>query len=80
MVNDVYGHEAGDAMLVAIGQRLAGFVDGLDDSDRNLAARLGGDEFALLLTGLAERRPLPTKPPRTCRACCLSRFTSTVMR
>ena len=52
MVNDAYGHEAGDAMLIAIGARLADFVDALDDSDRNLAARLGGDEFALLLTGL----------------------------
>jgi diguanylate cyclase (GGDEF)-like protein/PAS domain S-box-containing protein len=53
VVNDMYGHEAGDAMLVAVGRRLARFVDGLDDSDENLAARLGGDEFALLLTGLA---------------------------
>ncbi|HEY9484067.1 MAG TPA: EAL domain-containing protein, partial [Micromonosporaceae bacterium] len=52
MVNDVYGHEAGDAMLVAIGHRLAQFVDALDDGDQNLAARLGGDEFAVLLTGL----------------------------
>jgi diguanylate cyclase (GGDEF)-like protein/PAS domain S-box-containing protein len=52
MVNDVYGHEAGDAMLVAVGQRLARFVDALEHSDQNLAARLGGDEFALLLTGL----------------------------
>jgi diguanylate cyclase (GGDEF)-like protein/PAS domain S-box-containing protein len=53
MVNDVYGHEAGDAMLATVGQRLARFVDGLDGSDQYLAARLGGDEFALLLTGLA---------------------------
>ena len=53
MVNDVYGHEAGDSMLAAVGQRLARFVDGLDHGDQNLAARLGGDEFALLLTGLA---------------------------
>jgi diguanylate cyclase (GGDEF)-like protein len=52
MVNDAYGHEAGDAMLIAIGARLAAFVDALDDSDQNLAARLGGDEFALLLTEL----------------------------
>ncbi len=50
MVNDAYGHEAGDAMLVAIGARLAGYVDALDNADQNLAARLGGDEFALLLT------------------------------
>lgn len=43
-VNDVHGHEAGDALLIEIGARLR---DSVRDSD--LVARLGGDEFAVIL-------------------------------
>jgi diguanylate cyclase (GGDEF)-like protein len=43
-VNDTYGHAAGDALLIAVGERLQG------SAPKNaLVARLGGDEFALLL-------------------------------
>jgi len=42
-VNDTYGHDAGDAVLIAVGRRLAGAVR----SDATVA-RLGGDEFAVL--------------------------------
>lgn len=42
-INDEYGHAAGDAVLVAIGERL-GRVIRADDC----AARLGGDEFAVI--------------------------------
>ena len=48
-VNDVYGHAAGDAMLVELGKRLR---DNIRPTD--LAARLGGDEFAVLLDGFVE--------------------------
>jgi diguanylate cyclase (GGDEF)-like protein/PAS domain S-box-containing protein len=45
-VNDIYGHPAGDAVLVAAAQRLRGAV-----RDHELVARLGGDEFAIVQTG-----------------------------
>ncbi|HEX4510522.1 MAG TPA: GGDEF domain-containing protein, partial [Burkholderiaceae bacterium] len=43
-INDAYGHDAGDTVLAATGQRLA---EAVRAGDR--VARLGGDEFALLL-------------------------------
>lgn len=43
-VNDTYGHETGDKLLRAIGQRLAEAVRGSD-----VVARLGGDEFSIIL-------------------------------
>ncbi|HET9519318.1 MAG TPA: EAL domain-containing protein, partial [Actinoplanes sp.] len=43
-VNDMRGHEAGDAVLAEVGERLR---KNLRDGD--VAARLGGDEFAVLM-------------------------------
>ena len=48
-INDRYGHDVGDALLVAVGQRLQAQVRGTD-----VVARLGGDEFVVLATGLAD--------------------------
>ena len=45
-VNDEFGHEVGDQLLVAVGQRLIGSTRA-DDA----VARLGGDEFAILIHG-----------------------------
>ncbi len=47
-INDTYGHEIGDEVLVTLGKRL---TDMLRKSD--FIARYGGDEFVLLLEDLA---------------------------
>ena len=49
VVNDTLGHSAGDALLVAVTERIDGLV-----RDSDLVARLGGDEFAILTTDLPD--------------------------
>ncbi|WP_350226780.1 GGDEF domain-containing protein [Naasia aerilata] len=46
-VNDTYGHDAGDAVLVEAASRIAGATRGGDT-----VARLGGDEFVVLCEGV----------------------------
>ena len=46
-INDAHGHEAGDAVLRAVGERLQQSLRGDD-----IVARLGGDEFVVVLTHL----------------------------
>ena len=55
-VNDTLGHDAGDALLIGIAQRLR---ENLRDTDQvrvggleQIPARFGGDEFIVLLDGL----------------------------
>jgi diguanylate cyclase (GGDEF)-like protein len=50
VVNDTYGHEAGDALLVAVGERLRKAV-----RDGDTVARLGGDEFVIALPDCSDQ-------------------------
>ncbi len=43
-INDTYGHDVGDQVLVEVGRRLDGAIRGDD-----LVGRMGGDEFVLLI-------------------------------
>ena len=47
LINDSHGHEAGDAVLVGIAERLQSIVRSED-----VVGRMGGDEFILLLQHL----------------------------
>ena len=47
LVNDSFGHAAGDALVVEAGRRLVEAVE-----DASAVSRLGGDEFAILLADL----------------------------
>jgi diguanylate cyclase (GGDEF)-like protein/PAS domain S-box-containing protein len=54
-INDEYGHEVGDLLLIGVARRLEITLREVDT-----VARLGGDEFVLLLTGLADMDELET--------------------
>ena len=49
-VNDNYGHDAGDQVLKAVGQRLSALV-GAEDT----VGRIGGDEFIIILPDISHK-------------------------
>jgi diguanylate cyclase len=53
VINDTYGHRAGDRVLQSVATC---FMNGLRAED--FAARIGGEEFVVLLTGLIFDRAL----------------------
>ena len=58
-VNDTWGHQAGDEVLVEIGRRLREAVRATD-----VAARMGGDEFAVVLEAAGEPNEVATLAAR----------------
>ena len=62
-VNDRFGHDVGDALLVAVGQRLKGQLRASD-----VVARLGGDEFVVLAAGLPDEAHAHTVGQKLLRA------------
>jgi diguanylate cyclase (GGDEF)-like protein/PAS domain S-box-containing protein len=59
LVNDSFGHSAGDELLKAVGSRLQSAVRGMD-----VVARQGGDEFLILLTDLETQGDRTIAAPR----------------
>jgi diguanylate cyclase (GGDEF)-like protein/PAS domain S-box-containing protein len=52
-INDLHGHDAGDALLVEVAERLRAHLRSSD-----LLARLGGDEFLVVLEEVTELAPV----------------------
>lgn len=63
-VNDVYGHEAGDEMLKAVGERLLQAARAQD-----VAARIGGDEFLLFQGNVSDAKEAYSRAMQLYGAC-----------
>src|SRR5256885_13034925 len=63
LVNDSLGHQAGDALLRAVADRLQNTL-----SREGTLARLGGDDFVLLWNGLKSARSEERRVGKECRS------------
>jgi diguanylate cyclase (GGDEF)-like protein/PAS domain S-box-containing protein len=63
-VNDRFGHDAGDALLVSVARSLAGLVRSSDT-----VARLAGDEFVLVLPNIVSMQNAVTVAEKVLSAC-----------
>jgi len=61
-VNDRFGHDAGNELLIAVADRLRTCIRPGD-----LVARIGGDEFTIMLTRLESVAPAAAIAERVCR-------------
>jgi diguanylate cyclase (GGDEF)-like protein len=55
-INDNYGHDAGDAILVETAKRLSSAM-----RDEDVVGRIGGDEYVILIDQLDENEPMATE-------------------
>jgi len=58
-INDTYGHDVGDNILIEVAKRLGSCV-----REQDVICRLGGDEFVLLFPGLVDREVLIQRADR----------------
>ncbi len=61
-INDTYGHQTGDDILIAISQKIQSMI-----RNNDLLARIGGEEFAILLPG-SSRKEAKTVGEQICIA------------
>ncbi len=64
VINDTYGHEMGDKVLLAISDRLRALSD-----EKVMLARMGGDEFVYVLTGLSDSQAAAAHASRIIEQC-----------
>ncbi|WP_235471145.1 EAL domain-containing protein [Herbaspirillum hiltneri] len=66
LINDLHGHDVGDALLVAISERIVGTL-----RDTDTLARIGGDEFVAVLVDIDSNAKLKRLLERILKACAI---------
>ena len=62
-INDCYGHQAGDAVLIHVASAIKSHI-----REFEIAARMGGDEFVLLLDGAHHKQDIRRITQEICKA------------
>lgn len=65
-INDVHGHQAGDAILIHAARAISAHI-----READMAARMGGDEFVILLDGVHNDADIQHLTTQICRAIAL---------